>query len=94
MKRVLCLLVLVFFPLVTFAEGIVVTVEGMVCTSCAETLESAFSQVESVDKVSVDVDAKRMTIATKEDRKLADDKIKEVVSKAGYEVSKIERSAR
>ncbi|MCB0331790.1 MAG: heavy-metal-associated domain-containing protein, partial [Bdellovibrionales bacterium] len=83
MKRVFWLLVLVFFPLLTFAEGIVVTVEGMVCTSCAETLEVAFSQVESVEKVSVDVDAKRMTIATKDDQQLADDKIREVVSRAG-----------
>lgn len=58
-------------------------VPGISCGHCKAAIEGAVSEVEGVERVEVDVDAKTVTV----DGPAADDAIREAIGEAGYEIT-------
>jgi mercuric ion binding protein len=75
----------------TFAKDISVKVSGMVCSMCAQGIQKKFSKLQEVKEIKVDLDTKVVSIKTKDDLDVQDEKIKELIKEAGYNVSSIER---
>lgn len=73
-------------------DDIVVTVNGMVCDFCAQSLEKVFTKEESVNGINVSLDDQTVTIDTKDGQELSDDKIKELIEWAGYDLVEIKRN--
>lgn len=74
------------------ADEVKVTVDGMVCSFCAQGIKRAFSEVLSVDTVDINLDQKLVTLVTKKDHQLKDEEITSLIKDSGYEVVKIERN--
>jgi copper chaperone CopZ len=75
-----------------FAGNVItIGVKGMVCSFCAQGIEKKFSKLPEVEEVKVDLKTKVVTLKTKSDKDLQDNKIKEVITEAGYNVTTIER---
>ena len=75
----------------TFAKDISVKVSGMVCSMCAQGIQKKFSKLEEVKEIKVDLDTKVVSIKTKDNHDVQDEKIKELIQEAGYNVASIER---
>ena len=82
---------LVLLSQLTFAKDISVKVSGMVCSMCAQGIQKKFSKLEEVKEIKVDLDTKVVSIKTKDDLDVKDEKIKELIQEAGYNVASIER---
>ena len=63
---------------------VTLNVEGMSCNHCKAAVENALKEI-GVDKVEVDLAAKKVTVAFSAD-KLNKDTIKKSITEAGYEV--------
>jgi periplasmic mercuric ion binding protein len=74
-----------------FAETARVSVNGMVCAFCAQGIKKSFSAKEAVEKVDVNLDKKVVAVDFKKDKSLTDDELTDVIKRAGYAVTKIER---
>lgn len=74
-----------------FADGARVGVNGMVCAFCAQGIKKNFSAKEAVEKVDVNLDEKFVSLNFKKDKTLSDEEITDVIKRAGYAVTKIER---
>jgi copper chaperone CopZ len=90
MKKIIGLS-LILLSLSAFAKDIKVTVNGMVCSMCAQGIEKKFKTNAAVSKINVDLDAKVVTIETASKLDISDDEIKKVITEAGYNVRSIER---
>jgi copper chaperone CopZ len=91
MKKVLILVLLTLTPGFAVAEEIRVTVNGMVCSFCAQGIKKTFGKLPEVASVSPDLENKVVVIVSKEAQHLPDEKIKELIRDAGYDVTAIER---
>lgn len=74
------------------AETIKANVNGLVCSFCATGIEKSFKAQPEVDSVTVDLDKKLVTIATKPEQTLDDAAITKVLTDAGYTVTGIARA--
>lgn len=83
----ICLLM----PFSVFAEQVIITVNGMVCSFCAQGIKKSFEAIDSVESVDADLESKLVTINTKKNQTLDDSQLKKVIIDAGYDVVKIER---
>ena len=61
-------------------------VEGMSCNHCVMAVTNALKEVEGVSGVNVDLDNKKVEV---EEENLVDDKLREAVEEAGYDVVEI-----
>ncbi|NLY67192.1 MAG: heavy-metal-associated domain-containing protein [Tissierellia bacterium] len=61
-------------------------VEGMSCNHCVMAVTNALKEVEGVSGVNVDLDNKKVEV---EGENLVDDKLREAVEEAGYDVVEI-----
>ena len=59
-------------------------VEGLKCSGCAKAVENAVSALEGVEKASVVLEVKKLTVEFLQD-KVDEQRIIEAVSKAGYQ---------
>ncbi len=75
------------------AEEIYVTVNGMICDFCAQSLEKIFGKEDSVSGVTVNLDTKIVTIHLKDKQDIGDDTINRLIDYAGYTVAGINRDA-
>ena len=73
------------------AETILATVKGMVCAFCATGIEKTFEKHAAVKDVKVDLDAKLLTLHTKDGQTMDDATIKKLVANAGYAITGIKR---
>ena len=64
-----------------------ISIEGMSCNHCKMTVEKALYAIDGVTDVSVNLEKKQATI--KLSKEVSDDKIKAIISEAGFIVSKI-----
>lgn len=78
-------------PFVAEAKPISIQVKGMVCAFCAQGIEKKFGKMPQIDKVSVDLDTKLVSLETKDGQDISDDDLKKIIVESGYEVVKIER---
>ncbi len=74
--------------------AIEVHVSGMVCAFCIQGIEKTLLALKDVDSIDIDLKTKVVTVIPKQGGTLTDDHIKKAIDDAGYEVSKIVRSAR
>jgi mercuric ion binding protein len=74
------------------ADTIKATVNGMVCGFCATGIEKTFKAQPEVKTVTVDLQKKLVTVATKEGQTLDDARLRKLIGNAGYLVVGIERS--
>lgn len=74
-----------------FAKDINVKVQGMVCSMCAQGIKKKFSQIKEVKEIDVNLDSKLVAIKTNDEQDIKDEKIKEIITEAGYNVASIER---
>lgn len=87
MKKILAILV-VTLALTTnaFAERAKVSVNGMVCSFCAQGIKKKFSAHPSIAKCEVDLDKKEVSLEFKKEKTISDDEIKNMIKESGYEV--------
>lgn len=73
------------------AKGAKIKVNGMVCSFCSTSIEKKFRENSEVSNVQVDLDKKIVSVQFVENKQLSDDKIKEIITKSGYNVVSIEK---
>ena len=74
-------------------ENIVyVSVNGLVCDFCAGSIEKMFEKKEAVSRISVDLENMLITIFLKENRKLNDETVIEIIKDSGYDVTEVKRA--
>ncbi len=61
-------------------------VEGMSCNHCVKAVKNALGELEGVSRVDVDLEAKKVEV---EGENLVDEKLKEAIEDAGYDVVEI-----
>lgn len=62
-------------------------VEGMNCNGCANSVKAAFTQIEGVQEVAVDLNSKEATIVSQSE--LSESKIKDALADTTYTVESI-----
>lgn len=63
-----------------------ILIEGMSCGHCVKAVEEALKELDGVKSVVVDLEGKKAVV---EGDNLDDNKIKEAIDEAGYEVTQI-----
>lgn len=74
------------------AKTVKLTVDGMVCSFCAQGIEARLKQQAATDKVYVSLDDKLVAVSLKAGQTISDDKLKSELKDAGYDVKAIARS--
>lgn len=95
LRTPLAALILLLAPIVAPAADprqIVVGVNGLVCAFCAHGIQRALSKEAATDKVDVDLEAGRVTIDLKPEGDIADERLRKLLTDAGYTVTAIDRS--
>lgn len=90
--RSLIFLLLFFFSLPVLAQDVTVTVSGMTCQPCADTMEKKFSKEESVKNVSASFETQKIIIDEKDNITISDEKIAEIINWGGYDLKEISRN--
>jgi len=67
------------------------TVDGMVCSFCAQGIVTHFKKHPSVSNVHVDLERKLVILEEKKGATIKDDEITEYIKKSGFEPKKVER---
>ncbi len=67
-------------------ETAYVDVNGLVCDFCARALEAVFGEEEAVENVNVNLDTKVITVNFKDDMRLKNEKITQLIEDSGYNV--------
>ena len=62
-----------------------ILVEGMTCGHCEKAVKNALGELDGVKSVSVNLESKKVEV---EGENLLDDKLKEAIEDAGYDVVK------
>jgi copper chaperone len=68
----------------TMSETVTYSVPGIHCAHCGMSIREEVSEVEGVETVEVDIDAKLVTIRGRE---LVDAKLRAAIGEAGYEAA-------
>jgi cation transport ATPase len=94
MKKLLLAVVLSLLSNAAFAatQTIKASVNGMVCAFCAQGIDKKLRALSQTKDVYVNLKQRIVAIELKEGQNLADEKVKEVIKNAGYEVTAIEMS--
>lgn len=74
------------------AEQVKVSVNGMVCSFCAQGIKKQFSEIKEIKEVNVDLDAKLVSFDLPKGTAVSDERIEKAIKDAGYDVQKIERT--
>lgn len=72
-------------------EDIAITVNGMVCDFCAQSVWKVFEEYDQVDNVDVDLDTGIVTVHLKPGQALDDATLDKAITYAGYDLVEIER---
>ena len=67
-----------------------ITVYGMVCAFCSNSLEKKLKKEEAIDQVKVEIENKKVSVLFKEGKSVEDKKLKEIITSSGFKVVKIE----
>ena len=69
-----------------------VSVNGLVCDFCARSIEKMFEKKEAVSRILVDLENMLITIFLKDNQKLNDETIIEIIKDSGYDVTEVKRA--
>lgn len=72
------------------AAQIIVNVNGMVCSFCAQGIEKKFKAEPAIEKVKVDLTKKEVLLTTRDGQTLDEAKIRNIIADAGFKVEKVE----
>ena len=86
------LLSLVSLPI--FAKEIQMKVNGMTCEFCAKGIEKTFKKEKGVTGVKVDLDNKIVSVSTAEGVDISDERLKKLITDAGYELKEVKRDGK
>jgi len=89
MKKSFIIATLLFTSFNAMAEKIIIGVDGMVCSFCAQGITKKFKAEKAVSSVDVKLEDHKVTLETKS--ALSDDQIKSIIKDAGYSISSIVR---
>ncbi|MGQ0504538.1 MAG: heavy-metal-associated domain-containing protein [Myxococcaceae bacterium] len=73
------------------AAEVQVTIKGMVCSFCATGLKKTLGAEKGIQAVNVSLEKKRVTLQVDPKHAPSDDRIRELVKDAGYDVVSVER---
>ena len=91
MKRINLMVVIAFMSLSQSAlASMKVTVNGMVCSFCAQGIEKSILKMDETKAVFVDLKNKVVVVEAKEGKTLNEKLISEEIKDSGYDVVKIE----
>lgn len=76
-----------------FAADVVVAVNGLVCDFCAQAIDRSFRRRAEVSAVRVDLTEKLVSIDFRPNQTLDDDTIRDIITRAGYTVTAVRRTA-
>ena len=71
---------------------LLIDVEGMVCSFCAQGIEKKMKATQKVDIVEVDMDKKVVHLKLKEAQELNDEEITQIIKDSGVNVKEINRN--
>jgi periplasmic mercuric ion binding protein len=92
-KLLLVSIITALFSNVAFAaQTIKANVNGMVCAFCAQGIEKKMRALTQTKDVYVNLKQRIVAIEVKDGQTLSEEKVKEVIKNAGYEVTSIEIS--
>jgi periplasmic mercuric ion binding protein len=74
------------------AQTIKANVNGMVCAFCAQGIEKKMRALSQTKDVYVNLKQRLVAVEVKDGQTLSNDTVKDIVKKAGYEVTSIEMS--
>ena len=78
---------------VAFAtQTIKANVNGMVCAFCAQGIEKKMRALSQTKDVYVNLKQRLVAVEVKDGQSLSNDKVKDIIKKAGYDVTSIEMS--
>ena len=63
-----------------------ITVNGMVCSFCSNSLEKKFKKENAVEKINVDLGKKKVSVKFKDGKNLTDKKLKSIITSSGFSV--------
>jgi periplasmic mercuric ion binding protein len=93
-KLLLASIMTVAFSNVAFAaQTIKANVNGMVCAFCAQGIDKKLRVLTQTKDVYVNLKQRLVAVEVKDGQTLSDETVKDIVKKAGYEVTSIEMSA-
>ncbi|MGE0045913.1 MAG: heavy-metal-associated domain-containing protein [Hyphomonadaceae bacterium] len=75
------------------AADVEVSVNGLVCDFCAQAIDRSFRRHPEVNAVRVDLTARLVSIDFRPNQNLDDGAIRDIVTRAGYTVTGIRRTA-
>ena len=68
------------------AQSLTATINGMVCSFCAQGIEKKLKAMPATDSVKVDLKAKRVSVTAKPGQQIDPASVRQVIVDAGYEV--------
>lgn len=95
MKKLLLITVVLstlFSPLAFSTQTIKANVNGMVCAFCAQGIEKKMRALTQTQDVYVNLKQRIVAVELKDGQTLSNDKVKEIIKDAGYDVTAIEIS--
>ncbi len=75
----------------SFAKDIAITVDGMVCSFCAQGITKSFKKLPEIKSVDVKLDDHFVYLKTQDGKDISDESINKIILDAGFNVQKIER---
>jgi len=66
-----------------------VTVNGMVCAFCANSLEKKFKKQKAVEKIKVKLENKKVSVKFKKGQSIKDKELKRIITSSGFSVVNI-----
>lgn len=75
----------------SFAAEIMVKVNGMVCSMCAQGIQKKFKAQADVKEIDVNLEKKYVSLITQDNATISDETITNLIKEAGYNVERIER---
>jgi copper chaperone CopZ len=72
-------------------DKVVVSVDGMVCDFCAQSISATFKKEKAVEAVEINLDQKTVILNMKAGQNLNNQRIEEIIGKTGYKFNSLER---
>lgn len=90
MKNILITILVTLLTSPVFAKDLVLNVNGLVCSFCAQGIEKKFKKDPRVADVAVDLKSKKVTLTLKPDSQIPEAELKKTLEDAGYTLVSIE----
>jgi periplasmic mercuric ion binding protein len=89
--RAVCVALALLVPVSALAGEIHIGIKGMVCPFCATGLKKTLGKEKGIQKVTVSLEQRRVTLEVDAAQAPTDERLRELVKDAGYETVSIER---